>query len=236
MSKYLFYFIFLLILLLSYGCGDSSGNEESQSLPPSSTDTDTTADDIYNKSNGDNHGSTGKMDYNGYTYNVIRIDDRWWTAENLRTTSYNDGSPIPKWTSGSGPSTHAYSDSQNTIKYGYLYNEYASYSDKIAPIGWHVATTYDWSALQRDVDPSNGGGNCAPCREKLLDEEQGGSNDVGFSALLGGYRNESGNQSTTWTVFTSKYEGRRAWIIKSSDVQEAVFSETVGMFIRLVQD
>ena len=33
MSKYLFYFIFLLILLLSYGCGDSSGNEESQSLP-----------------------------------------------------------------------------------------------------------------------------------------------------------------------------------------------------------
>ena len=39
MSKYLFYFIFLLILLLSYGCGDSSGNEESQSLPSSSTDT-----------------------------------------------------------------------------------------------------------------------------------------------------------------------------------------------------
>ena len=40
MSKYLFYFIFLLILLLSYGCGDSSGNEESQSLPTSNTNSD----------------------------------------------------------------------------------------------------------------------------------------------------------------------------------------------------
>jgi Beta-propeller repeat. len=39
MIKYFIYLMFLLVLISSYGCGDSSGNEESQSLPSSSTDT-----------------------------------------------------------------------------------------------------------------------------------------------------------------------------------------------------
>ena len=41
MIKYFIYLMFLLVLISSFGCGDSSGNEESQSLPPSSTETDT---------------------------------------------------------------------------------------------------------------------------------------------------------------------------------------------------
>ncbi len=175
------------------GVKDSAGNAMSSQYETSNGFKITS---IYNKTNGDNHGSTGKMDYNGYTYNVVRIDDRWWTAENLRTTTYNDGTSISKWGSGSGPSTEAYCDSDNSTKYGYLYNQYAAFSGKLAPTGWHAASDSDWSALQQDVDSSG---------LKLLATEEGGTNDVGFSALLGGARLPGG--SYTWNGGAGSFGG-----------------------------
>ena len=227
------------------GVKDSVGNAMSSQYETSNGFKTTS---IYNKTNGDNHGSTGKMDYNGYTYNVVRIDDRWWTAENLRTTTYNDGTSIAKWGSGSGPSTAAYSDSDNSTKYGYLYNEYNAKSDKLAPSGWHVANSSDFVYLQHDVDSTTWGGSCSSCGLKLLTTGEGGTNDVGFSALLGGLRlqdasynwaNGAGNVVGFSAVESTNHAGFVIAIAGSGTVvgtNFAVFDASAALFIRLVED
>ena len=192
------------------------------------------------------------MDYNGYTYNVVRIDDRWWTAENLRTTTYNDGTSIAKWISGNGPSTAAYSDSDNSTKYGYLYNDYAAKSDNLAPSGWHVANNWDFIYLQHDVDSTTWGGSCSSCGLKLLTTGEGGTNDVGFSALLGGLRLQDG--SYNWANGAGNVVGFSAASSTASSTNDggfviaiagsgtvvgtnfAVFGASAALFIRLVED
>jgi uncharacterized protein (TIGR02145 family) len=93
-------------------------------------------------------------DIDGNAYNTVRIGDQVWMTENLRTTRYNDGTPIPLVSDSSVWSqlnTAAYSwygnDSNNRKQYGALYNWHAVNSGKLAPRGWHVPTDAEWSKL-----------------------------------------------------------------------------------------
>ncbi len=167
---------------------------------------------VYAKSYSDNHGSTGKMLHQGYTYNVVKIGDQWWMAENLRSTTYKDGTPIIHATSDSdwGTATEgaycAYNNdaNQESETYGYLYN-FAAASDPrgIAPDGWHVATDEDWKQLemhlgmsQADADATgyrDGGNNeGGKLRETGTvhwpDPNDGATNESGFTAIPGGQR------------------------------------------------
>lgn len=110
--------------------------------------------EIYDKSHGDLSGSTGKMDYQGYTYNVVKIGTQWWMAENLRATRYNDGSEIPhvidakEWMrlkkTQSGAWCNYNHDPAFGNEFGLLYNWYAVNTEKLAPPGWHVPSNDDW--------------------------------------------------------------------------------------------
>ena len=97
------------------------------------------------------------MDYNGRTYNLIRIGNQsqWWMAENLQTTKYNDGTAIPNvtdqtaWANQTSGAYCAYNNSQsNADTYGYLYNWHAVSTDKLAPAGWRVPTEADWNGRE----------------------------------------------------------------------------------------
>lgn len=54
----------------------------------------------------------------------------------------------------------------------------------LAPIGWHVPGRTDWEVLFKFVSSN-------PNR-RLLSEDSGGTNESGFSGLLGGIRSEDG--------------------------------------------
>ena len=101
-------------------------------------------------------------DVDGNVYRTIKIGNKLWMVDNLRTSRLNDGTVIPnvstdnmKYANGiSGVlrTTPAFSWHNNIEAnksiYGGLYNWYALESRNIAPAGWRVATKEDWAELE----------------------------------------------------------------------------------------
>jgi uncharacterized protein (TIGR02145 family) len=103
-------------------------------------------------------------DYDGNVYKTIKLGNKTWMTENLKTTHYRDGTPIPyqysqPFISSSQGAYAYYADaSTNFLKYGALYNYYAvSNSSGLAPTGWHVATHSEWQELLLFVITANPG-------------------------------------------------------------------------------
>jgi uncharacterized protein (TIGR02145 family) len=94
-------------------------------------------------------------DIDGNVYHTITIGTQTWTMENLKTTRYNDGTPISLvscpvvWADCSGPA-YCWFNNDSTTKdtYGALYNWYVVSKKKLAPSGWRVPTDMDWITLQ----------------------------------------------------------------------------------------
>jgi uncharacterized protein (TIGR02145 family) len=94
-------------------------------------------------------------DYNGNSYKPVTLGTQTWFAENLKTTTYNDGTTIPNVTDGTAwaaLTTGAQCDYDNTpantTTYGKLYNWYAVNTGKLCPTGWHVPSDAEWTTLQ----------------------------------------------------------------------------------------
>jgi uncharacterized protein (TIGR02145 family) len=105
-------------------------------------------------------------DIDNNVYHAIKIGRQIWSKENLKTTHYNDGTPIPLaqdksgwYAMNSGAYCHYNSDISISITYGLLYNYYAVASGKLAPKGWHVATNEDWEKLWTEVGIINQNGD-----------------------------------------------------------------------------
>lgn len=103
-------------------------------------------------------GQTFIADADGNTYKIIKIGDQVWTAENLRTTRYNDGTEIPlvtDYTAWTNLTTPAYAWTNNDIGnksvYGALYNWFAVKTCKLCPSGWHVPTDAEWTILENHL-------------------------------------------------------------------------------------
>ncbi len=144
---------------------------------------------------------TTVTDIDGNVYNTVKIGTQTWMKENLKVTHYRNGIGIPVVTDGptwAGLSTGAYCDYNNTpsnsIIYGKLYNWYSiNDSRNIAPIGWHVPTDAEWTALDNYL----GGTSVA---DKLKETgtshwsspNTGATNESGFTALPGGTRHSDG--------------------------------------------
>jgi uncharacterized protein (TIGR02145 family) len=96
-------------------------------------------------------------DIDGNVYHTVKIGSQVWTVENLQTTKFNDGTPIPNildsnvWHSNVSPALCYYKNTTNADsirKFGALYNWYCVDSKKLAPPGWRVPTNDDWETLQ----------------------------------------------------------------------------------------
>ena len=155
-------------------------------------------------------------DYDGNVYHTITIGTQVWMVENLKTTHYNNGTVIPivtdttTWKNLSTGAYCWYSNDLTTYKniYGALYNWYAVNTGNLAPTGWHVPTDADWSTLTSYL----GGVSVAGGKLKeagtthWLSPNTGATNETGFTALPGGYRNlnptlyyDMGYAATWWS-------------------------------------
>lgn len=176
-------------------------------------------------------GSTTVTDLDGNVYHTIQIGDQIWMLENLRTTKYRNGSPIPflnnfnDWQQAVYTAAYCYSEfsSQNLTNNGLIYNSYAAMNPNIAPEGWHVPTRFDWAELfmhlgateqsyldyyYYDGDVSNELGSISSS-PYTTNSSGFSANDV-LSTLSG---NWYGNDSTFGRFWTSTYENNKLRLV-----------------------
>jgi uncharacterized protein (TIGR02145 family) len=193
-------------------------------------------------------------DADGNNFKTIDIGNQTWMAANLKTTKFNDGSDIPVVTNDKswyGLTTPAYcwfnnDSSSNKAAYGALYNWFAVSSGKLCPEGWHVPSDEEWTALTTYL----GGESIAGSKLKEAgtthwkNTTRETSNETGFSALPGGFRNLYGKFSNirsygTWWSRASQEGQRYAWartMNKTNQAYRAYFYMKSGFSVRCLKD
>lgn len=138
-------------------------------------------------------------DIEGNQYRIIKIYNQTWFAENLKTTTFNDGTPINYgadsvvWSSTDSALYCWYSNNPRQYKdvYGALYNWHAVKSEKLCPKGWKVPDEENWQWLVDSLKGENVAGGKMKHSGTLYwtATNTGATNSSGFRALPGGYRN-----------------------------------------------
>jgi uncharacterized protein (TIGR02145 family) len=139
------------------------------------------------------------QDFEGNIYNTVKIGTKLWMAENLNVEYFQNGDLIQEaksaeeWERLGNNELPAWcyfnNDYNNGALCGKLYNVYAVKDPRgLAPIGWHVATSKEWTNLINYL----GGENFA--FKKMMSKVSWeksiniGTNESGFSALGCGFR------------------------------------------------
>ena len=98
-------------------------------------------------------------DVDGNVYKTVSIGTQTWMAENLKTSKYSDGTPIPNvkdslvWSKlTTGAWCYYNNDEKNNAKYGKLYNWYSvsktsNGNKNVCPAGWHVPSDNELTVL-----------------------------------------------------------------------------------------
>ena len=196
--------------------------------------------------------------YDDVEYNVIRIGEQCWMAENLNIGAYVDS--IDTGLTHSDVSDNGViekycydNDINNCDTYGGLYDwdEMMGYVitegvQGICPDGWHIPTDgeqYELENYLKDVGETCDAGrsgvwDCDTAGTKL---KSGGTS--GFGGLLAGYRNNPGSFSnlTSYGIFwSSSVSGSGAWRRGLDSTESRVYrhanDQTNGFSVRCVKD
>ena len=143
-------------------------------------------------------------DKEGNIYKTVVIGNKVWMAENLKVTKYRNGEPIPTTpklntdiSSEKEPKYQwAYEGYDSLIPvYGRLYTWYVTQDGRgICPDGFRVPTDVDWASLitSEDGDVVAGGKLKEEGLIHWVKPNQGATNETGFTAVPGGYRENDG--------------------------------------------
>lgn len=204
-------------------------------------------------------------DIQGNVYKEVAIGPQIWMAENLKTTVYRNGDPITNVTDNipwENDTTGAYcyynNDAANIPTFGMLYNWYAVHDSRnIAPVGWHVPTDAEWSALRSWLAGQYVAGGKLKSRGTLNVTDINAtptpywntpniaaSDEVGFSALPGGYRYYGGvfggvaDAGYWWS--STQYDAGTAWCRyisnDSAELYSSYIAKGLGFSIRCIKD
>lgn len=84
-------------------------------------------------------------DSEGNSYRTVKIGDQTWLADNLRSTRFQDGSPVDT-------GFIANNDPATLRKYGRLYNWHDVTNQRgLCPPGWKVPSDDDWKTLEASI-------------------------------------------------------------------------------------
>ena len=137
-------------------------------------------------------------DTDGNVYKTIMLKDTVWMAENLRTTKFNDGAPIPlikdrgAWKETKSPGYGWYNEDADYKKsVGAIYNWHAVGTKKLCPTGWHVSTDKEWfDMMEYAGTEERSGDNAARLKEAgtthWKSPNEGATNAIFFNALPAG--------------------------------------------------
>jgi len=145
---------------------------------------------------------SGVSDIDGNNYPTININGQEWMAENLRTTTYANGNPIPnvtgntQWSSlTTGAWTHFNNDNQYENTYGKLYNWFTVADIRnVCPTGWHVPTDAEYTLLTNYLggEPVAGGKMKTTGSQYWQSPNINATNESGFSGQPAGSRIDIG--------------------------------------------
>lgn len=173
------------------------------------------------------------VDIDGNKYKTVKIGNQVWMAENLKTSSYNDGATISNvesddaWeTLTTGAFCYYDNDVSNNAKHGKLYNWDAIGTGMLCPKGWRIPSNDDWNVLSDFLGDVSVGGKMKSTTGWDA-PNTGATNESGFSAIGSGTRNQFGSfndinvYSAWWTSESFEDNNALAWfrgIINSNDI------------------
>lgn len=170
-------------------------------------------------------------DYDGNIYPIVKINQWYWTASNIRTLHFMSGNTFTAW---------PYDGNQaNVATYGLLYSGYtATEPQKFLPDPWHVPLVTEYDQLFAYLQPQNG----SKIKVNKLWQPLDNSDDVsGFSLPPGGIRSNNGSYSQIgtegylWAETTESFEGTYYVVNSQTDaITKAQLSYSSAMSVRLV--
>ena len=199
------------------GCTDPAATN----YDPNAVEDDGSCDYENDPSNPGGGGSLDEPTIDGYTYEVVAIGEQVWFAENLRTTVYANGDPIPfsltndEWDSTNEGATsvygemdgYCYEDSpaldacdpeQSLDAYGRLYNWYAVNDQRgICPNGWHTPTDEEWKTLEVELGMNSS--------EADATGERGSNQGDQLKSISGWYDNGNGTDDFGFSALPGGY-------------------------------
>lgn len=200
-------------------------------------------------------------DVEGNVYKTVTIGSQVWMAENLKTTSYRDGSPIQypgadttKWVTDTDGSYAWYDDDKAKYRdtYGALYNWYAVVNPAgVCPSGWRVPDDDDWETLFDFLGGTAVAGGKMKTTGTLEDgtglwrsPNTAATNESGFSGLPAGYRGGGGwydymgGSAGWWSRSDFQELGARSPTIDYGDARvfTGVSGYHIGFSVRCLKD
>ena len=212
-------------------------------------------------------GSTFTDPRDGKVYQTVVIGNQVWMAENLAyLPSVNMVADGSEDAAGSYYYVYGYDGTNvadakatdNYATYGVLYNWTAAMDGEassttnpsgiqgVCPAGWHLPSEAEWTELTNYL----GGTSVAGGKLKETGTTHwntpntGATNETGFTALPGGYRNINGSfnfigiYGNWWSA--TEYNATNAWILRMydyySDVPRNYLYKEVGFSVRCVRD
>lgn len=175
----------------------------------------------------------------------VEIGTQTWAGCNLDVDTFLNGDPIlnvesnSQWANLGGTGTAAWCYPNNQVekgrKFGKLYNRYVLTDPRgIAPEGYRIPSAEEWITLIEYL------GGYGVAGRKLKSTEYGGTNESGFTALVGGTRDSQGNftsgASTFWAGDALTYYNYFGVSTSSSSASGGVASPEHGYSIRLIKN